>query len=209
MIDRRLAYLQGGLAAGLLLVVAGCSDAIGVNEGRVRFVLSAGASAVDAEPAAAEPLQHGDDGDDRDHGDHKPSWFFKTAKVTFSSILARNLEGVLVNVAMDLPVPVDVVTMEGGREVTLPDGELPPATYDQVVVVMTEVQVVTHDGTTITIEPPGGGWTSIIAICPFDVEEGETTMVSIQFDLKQAFSRRAGRFHFKPRFVCEEDAPAA
>ncbi len=206
MIDRRLAYLRGGLAAGLLLVVAGCSDAIGVNEGRVRFVLSAGA--VGADPAAG-PLQHGDDADDGDHGDHKPSRYFKSAKGTFSSILARNLKGELVNVAMDLPVPVDVVTMEGGREVTLPDGELPPGTYDQVVVVMTEVQVVTHDGTTITIEPPGGGWTSIIAICPFVVEEGETTMVSIQFDLKQAFSRRDGRFHFKPRFVCEEDAPAA
>ena len=172
MIDRRLAYLRGGLAAGLLLVVAGCSDAIGVNEGRVRFVLSAGV--VDAEPAPP-PLQYGDDADHGDHGDdgdHKPSRYFKSAKVTFSSILARNLEGELVNVAMDLPVPVDVVTMEGGREVTLPDGELPPATYDQVVVVMTEVQVVTHDGTTITIEPPGGGWTSIIAICPFDVRRG-------------------------------------
>ncbi len=72
---------------------------------------------------------------------------------------------------------------------------------------MTEVRVVTHDGTIITIEPPGGGWTAIIPICSFDVPEGGTATVGIQFDLRQAFSWRDNRYHFQPRLVCDEEAP--
>ena len=198
MIDSRLTHLRRGLAAGLLLVVAGCDNPLGVNEGQVRFVLSSDASAL-----AATPVQVGAFATDGDHEDKRPSHFFQSARVTFSSILARNLAGVLVNVTMDLPVTIDIVTMEGGSEVVLPTGELPPATYDQVVVVMTEVQVVTHDGTTITIEPPGGGWTVIIPICSFEVPEGGTATVGIQFDLRRAFSWRDNRYHFQPRLVCE------
>jgi len=154
--------------------------------------------------AAAAPLQGGPLATG-DHDEDKPSRFFQSAQVTFSSILARNLAGELVPATMDLPVTVDVVTMEGGRQVALPDGDLPPATYDQVVVVMTEVQVATHDGTTITMDPPGGGWTSIIQVCPFEVGGDGTTTVGIQFDLKRAFSWRDNRYHFQPRFECEED----
>lgn len=205
MIDRRLIPIHWGrLTAGLLLVAAGCSDPLAVNEGPIRFVLSSGASAVGGDAAAA-PLQDGPLATG-DHDEDKPSRFFQSARVTFSSILARNLAGELIDATMDLPVTVDVVTMEGGREIALPDGDLPPATYDQVVVVMTEVQVVTHDGTTITMDPPGGGWTSIIQVCPFEVGGDGTTTVGIQFDLKRAFSWRDNRYHFQPRFDCEEDA---
>ena len=202
MIDRRLTYLRGGrLAAGLLLVAAGCSDPLGVNEGQIRFVLSSDASVAGAE---ATPPQGGALATGSEHDDDRPSRFFQSAQVTFASILARNLAGELVDVTMDLPVTVDVVTIEGGRQIAFPDGDLPPASYDQVVVVMTEVQVVTHDGTTITIDPPGGGWTSIIPICPFDVGGDGPTTVGIEFDLKRAFSLRDNRYHFEPRFDCEE-----
>ena len=94
--------------------------------------------------------------------------------------------------------------MDGGKEVRLPDAILPPATYDQVVVVMTQVEVVTSDGTTIRITPPGGGWTAIVPICPFVVEAGETTTVGLTFMLEHAFEWRENRFHFQPRFVCEQ-----
>ena len=166
MIHRRLTAAATSIV--LALVVAGCDGGLfGPQSGNVRFVLSSATVApmlTDA-PAAAPSmsvvdgaaLSGGHDDDDDDH----PNPYFQSANVTFTSVLARNLDGVLVNITMDLPVTVDVMTMERGRQITLPDGDLAPGTYDQVVVVMSQVQGVTHEGTTITIDPPGGGWTAI------------------------------------------------
>lgn len=210
-----LADLATVLVAGLVLVAAGCSSSdsiLGVNEGRVRFVLSSssgtvgtGAEGSAPVPAAAQDgaviMRHGDD--DRDDDDGRR--FLTSANVTLSSILARNLDGVLVHVDMDLPVTVDVLSMDGATEVMLPDAILPLATYDQVVVVITQVEVVTFDGTTIRITPPGGGWTAIVPICPFVVEQGATTTVGLTFMLEHAFKWRDNRFHFQPRFVCDQD----
>lgn len=202
------------LALLLALGAAACgeSDPFGVHGGGVRFVLTSTADAiapsVDAvEPGvvttesvdASGPMASGDFEGDRHHNP-----FFESANVTFTSILARDLDGVLVDVVMELPTTVDIVSMEDGRQVTLPDGELPPATYDQVVVVMSEVQGVTYDGTTITIAPPGGGWTAIVPICPFVVEEGATTVVGLALEVGRSFAWRDNRFHFQPRFVCEQ-----
>lgn len=200
------------LAAALAVVIGttGCGDPTGVDGGRVRFVLSASpdaAAAVDGTQSIsptstaespAEPTLSGEQG----NGPGRGNPWFASANVTFSSILARNLEGVLVDVNMDLPATVDVVTMEGGREITLPDGDLPPATYDQIVVVMTQVEGVTRDGTTVSITPPGGGWTAIVPICPFVVEEGATAVVGLQLSVKRSFFWRENRFHFMPQFVC-------
>jgi len=192
------------LAVGLPLIVMGCgkSDSIlGSNGGNVRFVLSSGSDAPVA--AAVQDGPAATDGD-RDHERHR---FFQSANVTFSSILARNFDGVLVNVEMELPVTVDVLSLENGKEVTLPEGILPPATYDQVVLVMTEVQGVTFDGTTITIDPPGGGWTAVVPLCPFVVAQSDPpATVGIQFNLNQAFSWRNNRYHFKPQFTCEDSS---
>jgi hypothetical protein len=186
-------------AGALFVLTAGCGTGaglLGTSEGNVRFVLSAGA---DAAPAGAPSMtSDGDDGGG-------PRSFFQSASVTFSSVLARNVDGVLVNVEMDLPVTVDLVSMENGKQVVLPDGDLTPATYDQLVVVMTEVKGVTKDGTTITIEPPGGGWTAIVPVCEFVVEEGGPTTVSLSFMLRKAFSWRNGRFFFQPRLQCEAE----
>jgi hypothetical protein len=193
------------LAVGLVLVAEGCGNGdgvLGVNEGRVQFLLSSDAEA--AVPNAASP-----DGPVATDGDHGRGYheFFQSANVTFASILARNLDGVLENVTFEdppLPFTVDVVSMDGGKEIMLPDGELLAATYDQLVVVMTEVEGVTLDGTTITMTPPGGGWTAIVPMCQFVVGDGGTTTVSLKFMLNQAFSWRNSRYHFQPRFVCEE-----
>ena len=187
------------LLAAFALALSGCgASPFGVNEGRVQFVLSSG-DAV----AAASSVQGNTAGDGND--DHHRNEFFASANVTFSSILARDMDGVLVNVAMELPTTVDIVSMEEGRAVTLPDGDLEPGTYDQVVVVMTEVEGVTHNGTTITIAPPGGGWTAIIPICPFVVEDGATTVVGLSLSVRRAFSWRENHFRFDPHFECEQD----
>jgi hypothetical protein len=127
--------------------------------------------------------------------------------VTLSSVFARNYEGELIDASMALPVTVDVIQMESGREITLPDGDLPPGTYDQIVVVMTAVQGVTGDGTTVTIEPPGGGWTAVVPVCPFDVVDGSTTVVGLTLAVRRSFSWRDNRFHFDPHFECEAPEP--
>ncbi len=198
-----VASLAAVLAVGLTAALAACADSggvTGVDGGRVQFVLSSGDEApLPQAPGVSVdgPVMSGGDGD----GD--PHRMFQSASVTFSSILARNLDGVLVNVDMELPVTVDVLALRDSREVTLPVGVLPPATYDQIVVVMTQVEVVTLDGTAIAITPSGGGWTAIVPVCPFDVVEGETTTVGLRFMLGRAFSWREGRHHFRPHFVCE------
>jgi hypothetical protein len=201
------------LAAGFLLSLSACDNGdnvLGVDAGRVQFVISSGAASMMADAAAPQLAQEpgalpdspvttdGHDGD----GFRR---FFQSGKVTFSSISARNLDGVLVNVEMDeLPVTVDLEMLEGGKKVTLPEGNLPVGTYDQVVVVMTQVEVVTLDGTIINITPPGGGWTAIVPICPFSVEEGGSTAVALEFNLNRAFSWRDNRYHFQPGFTCGE-----
>ena len=195
------------LALGLVLTTAGCGNSdgiLGINDGRVRFMLSSDGDAVapstELGPATSAPSLNGEE-------EHHYNPYFQSANVTFSSILARNVEGVLLNVAMELPVTLDVVAMEDGREIPLPDGGLEAGTYDQLVVVMTAVQGVTHDGTRITVEPPGGGWTAIVERCSFVVGEGETTVVGLRFMVRQAFRWGDGRFHFRPRLRCAEPEP--
>jgi hypothetical protein len=92
------------------------------------------------------------------------------------------------------------VKIDGGKQVQLPDGFLPPGNYDQVVIVITAVQGVTNNGTVITIEPPGGGWTSVIPICPFAVAEGETAAVGLGFNVRNSFLQLGNNWSFQPRF---------
>lgn len=201
------------LVIGLALIAAGCSDSgLGPNQGRVRFVLSSGgtalATAAAESPAVtptpgttgatASPSLTGDG-----EGEHHDYRAFQTANVTFSSILARDQAGVLVNVAMDLPVQVDIVAMDtGGNQVALPEGNLPAGTYDQLVVVMTQLDGVLKDGTQLSITPPGGGWTAIVPMCSFTVAEGATEPVQLQFMVRQAFSWQNLRYHFQPQLRC-------
>jgi hypothetical protein len=205
----RFTSLATVLAVLLTPILVGCGDGTGVGDidgGRVQFVLSAGDAGTlgQASGATADgPLLSDGDGD-RDGDGHQ---WFQSASVTFSSFLARNLDGVLVNVDMELPATVDVLALRDSEEVSLPAGVLPPATYDQLVVVMTQVEVVTHDGTGIAITPPGGGWTAIVPVCPFEVVDGETTSVGLRFMGGKAFSWRHGRHHFRPHFECDGGDP--
>jgi hypothetical protein len=213
MILRRLTGPAMLLAAGLGLALAGCGgdDVLGANEGRVRFVLSGDptAAAGDQTASVLPGLQTGEEPSGQASTLHSEGFdgdrtgWFQSANVTFSSILARNQDGVLTDPSMDLPVTVDIIKMENGKEITLPDGELPVGTYDQIVVVMTEVFGVTNDGTGITLTPPGGGWTSIVPICPFIVEEGATTVVGLTLRFRNLFAWREMRYHFQPQFSCD------
>ena len=172
-----------------------CSDG---NGGRVQVVLAPDGGALGnliADSAAA--LAHRDD----DNEFSARTWSFQAASVTLSSIMARTIDGELVSLDVALPIAVDVVRIEGGNQVVLPDGFLPADTYDQVVLVMTAVQGVTNDGTVITVEPPGGGWTSVVPICPIEVSDAAAETVGIAFNVRNSFLRLGlNNFSFQPRF---------
>jgi hypothetical protein len=130
----------------------------------------------------------------------------QSANVTFASILARNLDGQLIDVTIALPVTVDVLGLVSGGSFTLPAGLLPPGTYDQLVIVMTKVELTLSNGTVITIDPPGGGWTAVIRVTePFTVVEGETTTVDIRFRPDRSFRWLDGEWEFHPDFECDGD----
>lgn len=208
----RLTTPTAGLALGLALLSAGCgsTDMLGLNQGRVQFLLSSGTSPTATGQASATATPEADVTQPLTDGEtDSPHRFFQSASVDITSILARDADGVLVNVDMELPVTVDIVSMENGKHVTLPDGDLPAGTYDQLVLVLKKLEGTTWDGTQITIVPPGGGWTTIVPVCPFTVDDNVTTTVSLAFDLQTAFTWRNDHYFFQPRFHCDQTEPAA
>lgn len=194
------ALLRRALAMVAVLALAGCGiDGLFGNDGaRVRIALSrddGGVANLVAETAVVLA-----DRDDDDDDDKRGDWRFQTATVTLSSILARTIDGELVNLDIDLPITVDVVKIDGGKQLVLPDGFLPADTYDQVVLVITAVQGTTRDGTVVTIEPPGGGWTAVIPICPLEVVESATTTVGLALNVRSSFLQVGNWWSFHPRF---------
>ena len=215
---RRTAELGRSLVFGVMaLSLAGCDGLSGSDRGRVRVTLSrdgGGSLATLVQDSATAYLNHdhgkknGDDDDD----DHRFSFRFQTATVTLSSVLARTLDGELVDLDMELPLGLDVVRIEGGRQLLLPDGFLPADIYDQVVLVITAVQGETLDGTLVTIEPPGGGWTAVVPICPLEVTDGATAVVGLALNVRNSFVAVGNWWSFQPRFrslaACDADDDA-
>ena len=186
-------FALAGLAA-VLCVVAACSngpDSVTQSgQGRVQFVMSASAAAPVA-PAIMD-------------GGPPAGYDLNAANVTFASILARNLDGELIGVTVDLPITVDLLGLVSGGSFTLPAGFLAPGTYDQLVIVMTKVELTLADATVVTIEPPGGGWTAVIPVTePFTVVEGQTTSVNIGFHPGRLLHWLDGRWEFHPEFECD------
>ena len=194
------ALILAGLYAG-----AACSNdgMVGSNDGRLRVVLSAEEAGA-AAPARGE-ADHEDDRDD----DIKLKAWFQSAQVTLSSVLVRNFDGELIDADLDLPVTVDVVKVEGGKRIVLTGGALPAGTYDQVVFVMTAVSGTTHDGTIVTIQPPGGGWTAVVPICPLMVEAGATETLEISLNVRNSFLKSGSHWGFHPKLRSKLNCPAA
>ncbi len=202
---RNCAELRRALAIGAILLTPGCNlDSLFGHDGaRVQVVLSrdggSGLGAIVANMVQDSVAARNDDDDDDHH--RVGTWGFQTATVTLSSILARTLDGELVNLDVDLPVTVDVVKIDDGKQIQLPDGFLPADTYDQIVVVMTAVQGTLRDGTIVTIEPPGGGWTAVIPTCPLEVTDATTTTVGLALNVRNSFVLVGSQsWSFQPRF---------
>jgi len=192
---RRIIRLGALAVIGAALVAAGCSGtdstlSAGFREGQVQVVFSAASLTTGLESTAT--LEH--DG---------PS--LQAAEVTLSSILARNLDGELIAMTIDLPATVDLIGLVQGQTVELPMGSLPVGMYDQIVVVIRTVSLTLLDGTKIDVTPPGGGWTAIVPTVPFEVAEGLTTTVQLRFRPGGALRWIDDHFEFHPEFDCDVD----
>ena len=198
---RRTAQLF--LALALLLTTSACSALTGSgDDGNVRVVLSASEQSSLA-PSLATSGDDDDDDDDNDDGEHRGDRFLarlETANVTIASLLARNTDGVLVDLDMDLPQTIDLKSLVSGEQVTLPAGTLPAGEYDQLVVVMTELELTYLDGGKIALTPPGGGWTSIVRVAQFTVTDGEDATIELQFRMGGALREIGGAVKFFPGF---------
>ncbi len=186
-------FALAGLAMTLGIVTScsnGSNDMMQGGQGAVKIVMSASAAA----PVAAAVTDGGGSTTDRP---------LKAANVTFASILARNLDGQLIDVTIELPVTVDLLGLVSGGSFTLPAGFLPPGTYDQLVIVITEVELTLANDTVITIDPPGG-WTAVIPVREtFTVAEGQTTTVNINFRADGSLRWLNEHWEFHPEFDCE------
>lgn len=189
----------GAIVLSSTLLACGGQDDPG---GRISIVLSSTAPVA----SAAGALTGGAVADMRDgeHDDGESACGgLQAASVTFSEIEARTIEGDLVDVSIDLPVTVDLLALVDGKEATLPAGALPPGTYDQLVLVIRQVEVTLANGTKVAITPPLGGWTAVVPVSPpVDVVEGATTTVPIEFRRERSFGCGAGKWMFRPEFEC-------
>ncbi len=193
---------KAALAVAPLLVslslFSGCGGSS--DAGRVSIVLSSSAGSVASVASALDGRATSASEGMSDHCGAP-----QAVSVTFSSILARTLDGKLVDAAIDLPVTVDLLALVNGKEATLPDGFLPPGTYDQFVIVMTQVQLTLANGTKISITPPGGGWTAVVPMVPpFTVAANETTKIALRFRRDLSLGCPSGDWEFHPEFECRD-----
>lgn len=175
-----------------LLTVLGCSD--GGSDGNVKVVLSA-----TSQSAAAPSLSGSDDDSGGTNGGDALSRLSE-ANVTFASMFARNLKGELISLGLDLPQTVDLKALLSNKQLTLPAGTLPAGDYDQLVVVMTQVELKFVNGGGLSLTPPGGGWTSIVRVTPFTIADGAESTIDLKFHLGGAFRGMGNDLQFFPDF---------
>ena len=182
----RIRVLLAGLVP--LLATLACSGVTGPHS-NVQVVLSATNQAT-AAPAASDNEQNGSDALAQ----------LDSANVTFASFLARNSSGQLVSLGLNLPMTIDVVALLKGGGLPLPAGTLPAGDYDQIVVVMTQVELALTNGGRVAVTPPGGGWTSVVPVTPFTVVDGQDMTIELNLHLGGAFRSVGSSFGFYPQF---------
>jgi len=148
---------------------------------------------LDGSTAGAEllPPADSDEGDDDEGPDSgNPDNAIVEAAIRVSDLEARSTTlQQLIDVETELPVEIDLLELDAnGGAFELAAGSLPADTYDELVIVISALLLTTEDGTHVTIEPPGGGWTREIRTEPFEVIDGQVTTIELQL--------KASSFHF-------------
>ena len=225
MISRRWIPPLFFLLVGIAFITACINhhDESDSRSGNVQFVLTAAAPAQAR--TAGSTLSGGTTGlsnavlpQDDDGEDDDIQSKLANVNVTFSSLMARNLDGELVNQDIpggmhpgdihvwsplhDIPVADGHFAVGKGQGDIMPAGTLPPGMYDQIVVVIRKVEFVFVDGTSKVLTPTGGGWTRIIPVETFEVIDGQTITIELRFNPLHAFEELNGEFEFSPDFEC-------
>ena len=99
----------------------------------------------------------------------------------------------------------DAIQLRAGQSQEVAERALsffPAGHYQGFVVTLSSASLVLQDGTRLTIEPPGGGWSARIRTAPFEVVDGEPTTVELSIRLGQALHWIRDHFEFEPIFGC-------
>ena len=182
-------------AVAAVLLTASCSssgDATGsTSKGNVAVTLKATGRVVGAAAGGA--------GDGSDDGSEGPT----AATIVISAASARTTDGTLVPFAGTFPQTVDLLALaSSGGSVTLPPDTLPEGSYDAIELWITQASITLHDGTIITITPPGSGWQVLIPVT-FDVVPGQTTTITLNLSCDHSFEFVDGEFEFHPELEVE------
>ncbi len=208
------------LMLATLLLTTACSGGSGTlssGDGNVRLVLSSepdparisasgrtlalSGSSWDQELPAG--LIDDEDGDDDEGGDDGTLARLVQANATLTGLSARNLDGQTIALSIALPLTVDLLGLAQHGSVELPVGSLPPGLYDQITVVIGQLELVFRDGAVAVITPPGDGWTATAPVETFQVIEGEMVTIKLTFKPANAFREHEGQIEFFPAFDCE------
>jgi hypothetical protein len=127
-----------------------------------------------------------------------PSDLIESAVVTISRVYLTGEDGADVDLrsASDEPLTFDLLDLRNGVEAFLADRRVPAAAYGQLRLVVTDAEVTLVDGvifedgsSTRELKVPSGAQSGIKVQlpAPIDADEGEVTIVVVDFDVEQNF----------------------
>jgi len=184
----RHVFAAAGFAIGLAGVIAGCSSSSDNKGSQGSLAITMGATGAVASGAAQTATA--DPGDALSH--------LKAAVITIAGIEARMSDGTWVPVGTGLPADIDLIAiMAAGNVATLPADLLPEGDYDALELRITAVHLTLLNDTTVTIAPPGTGWT-VRTMVSFSVVAGRSTVVKLTLHGTSSFKFFDGEYGFDP-----------
>ena len=186
-------------ATAAALLTASCSSShsptAASNQGVVKMTMKASGSV----PAATTASATAGDGVTPADASRGP----QAATIVLSGASAQLADGSFVPVTATFPYTVDLLALaQSGGSVSLPDGLLPEGSYTGLQITITQASITLHDGTVITITPPGAGWVVLIPVT-FDVVAGQATQLTLTLRCDHSFHFLNGHFEFDPDIECE------
>jgi hypothetical protein len=188
------------VAGAALLLTTSCSSSHSpttpANMGAVKMTMKASGTVAAATTAAATSSGKGVAPADMSNG---PT----AANIVISGASAQLTDGTFVPVTATFPQTIDQLALAtSGGSVTLPAGLLPDGSYTALQITITQASITLHDGTIVTITPPGTGWLVLIPVT-FDVVAGQETQITLNLRCDHSFHFLNGEFEFDPDIEVE------
>lgn len=110
---------------------------------------------------------------------------FKAVNVTFAE-LSAHLDGSWVTVRGDQSTTVNLLEWNNGKAILIGAADVPAGRYTQVRLKVQSAEVVTMDGQVHQVTIPSGDQTGLKLVSEFDVSEGSTYEVVLDFDVQKS-----------------------